>query len=52
MTSKYNHNGVTLIDGSGATVDYAGINNADAQGGQDIATYVGNENILLVWKLF
>ena len=48
MTSKYNHNGVTLIDGSGATVDYAGINNADAQGGQDIATYVGNENILLV----
>lgn len=48
MTSKYNHNGVTLIDGSGATVDYSGINNADSLGGQNIATYVGNEDPLLI----
>ena len=48
MTSKYNHNGVTLIDGSGATVDYAGINNTTAVPDRNIATYVGNENNLLV----
>jgi hypothetical protein len=44
LTCNNNHNGVTLEDGSGATVDYAGIGNQ----GTGKPTYVGNENSGLV----
>jgi len=44
LTSKDNHNGVVLLDGSGTTVDYAGIGNQ----GTSSATYVGNQNSSLV----
>ncbi len=44
LTCEFNHNGVTLVDGSGTQVDYAGINNQ----GTGLPTYVGNENAGLV----
>lgn len=44
LTAFNNHNGVTLVDGSGATVDYAGQNNQGTQ----LPTYVGNQNANLV----
>tara|TARA_R110000751_G_scaffold225844_1_gene327805 strand:- start:1788 stop:3035 length:1248 start_codon:yes stop_codon:yes gene_type:complete len=44
LTAKNNHNGVVLLDGAGATVDYAGILN-QASG---LPTYVGNQNAALV----
>ena len=43
-TAKDNHNGVTLIDGSGTTVDYSGIGNQ----GTNSPTYLGNENANLL----
>lgn len=43
-TAKDNHNGVTLVDGSGTTVDYSGIGNQ----GTGLPTYLGNENAQLV----
>lgn len=39
-TAKDNHNGVTLVDGGGTTVDYSGIGNQ----GTNLPTYLGNEN--------
>tara|TARA_R100000541_G_scaffold27447_1_gene36755 strand:+ start:5622 stop:6662 length:1041 start_codon:yes stop_codon:yes gene_type:complete len=44
LTAKDNHNGVVLVDGTGATVDYAGQNNQGTQ----LPTYVGNQNAGLV----
>ena len=43
-TARGNHDTVTLIDGAGTTVDYAGINNQ----GTGLPTYLGNENASLV----
>ena len=40
LTAADNHNGVTLIDGAGVQVDYAGIFNQ----GTGLPTYVGNQN--------
>ncbi len=40
LTSADNHNGVTLINGAGTQVDYAGIANQ----GTGLPTYVGNQN--------
>lgn len=43
-TAFGNHDTVTLVDGSGATVDYSGINNQ----GTGLPTYLGNQNASLV----
>ena len=40
LTAADNHNGVTLINGVGSQVDYAGIGNQ----GTGLPTYVGNQN--------
>ena len=40
LTSKNNHNGVTLVEGNNVQVDYAGINNQ----GTNLPTYVGNQD--------
>lgn len=39
LTCNDNHNGVTLVDGSGSTVDYAGIGSQN-----NVPTYVGASN--------
>lgn len=44
LTAKDNHNGIILLDGSGATVDYAGVGNQSS----GLATYIGNQNASLV----
>jgi hypothetical protein len=44
LTCHNNHNGVTLKDGSGTTVDYSGVGNQ----GTGKPTYVGNQNSGLV----
>jgi len=44
MTCKGNHDTVTLIDGSGVTIDYAGQGNQ----GTSLPTYVGNQNSSLL----
>ena len=44
LTAADNHNGVTLIDGAGVQVDYAGIFNQ----GTGLPTYVGNQNANLL----
>ena len=43
LTCKDNHNGVTLVDGSGSTVDYAGIGSQN-----NVPTYVGATNGSLI----
>jgi len=43
LTCNDNHNGVTLVDGSGSTVDYAGIGSQN-----NVPTYVGATNNALV----
>jgi len=44
LTAADNHNGITLIDGVGVQVDYAGIFNQ----GTGLPTYVGNQNTNLL----
>jgi len=46
MTSKYNHNGVTLEDCNDNAVDYAGVNSQQPPQ-TNTPSYVGNENNLL-----
>tara|TARA_R100001440_G_scaffold26488_4_gene43225 strand:+ start:20835 stop:22133 length:1299 start_codon:yes stop_codon:yes gene_type:complete len=43
FTTDDNHNGVTIQDGSGTTVDYAGLNNAAGE-----YTYMGRNNTNLI----
>lgn len=44
LTAADNHNGITLINGAGTQVDYAGIANQ----GTGLPTYVGNQNNALL----
>jgi len=43
-TAQGNHDTVTLVDGAGTTVDYAGINNQ----GTGLPTYLGKQNASLI----
>ena len=44
LTAADSHNGVTLINGAGTQVDYAGIGNQ----GTGLPTYVGNQDVALL----